>query len=661
MAKRKIQANTFCEYHYISQLKTNKQGKVAFIKSNAVEEENMYTSDLYILSDHSGAKRLTTSKDVVNFAWLDDEHIIFPSKRYKNEKNKESLPSTTYYKISLDGGEAEEFMKLDYIVTNIYPIAKDTYLFTALYSKQIEEWKESSENDADIIKKQKEEADYILFDEVPFWSDGRGITNGSRHRLYLYEKGEIKPLTDIDTSVESCKIFDEYAIIIIRDMGEKINIYNHMMHLDLKSMKMKDISHTSKYSYSLATPISDKEVLAFGTNHKTYGLTQEGEITLHNIELKEVKFLDDKERTLGNSMNSDIKYKTAGFDFIYVNDGFYYIQTDNDRTKLMFHNIQTGETSEVLQGIYTISEMKKVKNDIFITAMEGMNGIEIYKVSKDNKEAIKMTNFNDWAYELNISMPQEVTFINEEDKKIYGWVLEPTEKENGKKYPTILEIHGEPKTSYGPNFIHEMQYLAAEGYGIIYCNPTGSAGRGSEFGDLRGKYGTIDYRDVMKFVDTCIATCDWIDGENIGVAGGSYGGFMCNWMIGHTNRFKAVVSQRSISNWISFSNTSDIGPIFGEDQMGTTTWENPEELWEKSPLKYANHAKTPTLFIHSQEDYRCWWVEAIQMYSALQNFNVDTKLVTFKGEGHELSRSGLPKHRVRRLEEIKNWFDKYLI
>ena len=150
------------------------------------------------------------------------------------------------------------------------------------------------------------------------------------------------------------------------------------------------------------------------------------------------------------------------------------------------------------------------------------------------------------------------------------------------------------------------------------------------------------------------------DKSRVGVTGGSYGGYMTNWIIGHTDRFKCAASQRSISNWISKFGTTDIGYYFNADQNQATPWINHDKLWWHSPLKYADKAKTPTLFIHSEEDYRCWLAEGLQMFTALKYHGVEARLCMFRGENHELSRSGKPKHRIRRLTEITNWFEKYL-
>jgi len=244
-------------------------------------------------------------------------------------------------------------------------------------------------------------------------------------------------------------------------------------------------------------------------------------------------------------------------------------------------------------------------------------------------------------------------------KNIYSSLI-LIRKNPSKKMPTILDIHGGPKTVYGDVLYHEMQYWANEGYVVIFTNPRGSDGRDNDFADIRGKYGTIDYEDIMDFVDVAIEKYSVIDETRMGVTGGSYGGFMTNWIIGHTDRFKAAATQRSISNWFSFFGTSDIGYFFGEDQTASTPWNNPELMWLQSPIKYADKINTPTLIIHSHEDYRCWTPDAYQMFTALKYFGIDSKMVAFKGENHELSRGGKPKHRVRRLKEITEWMNRYL-
>ena len=223
----------------------------------------------------------------------------------------------------------------------------------------------------------------------------------------------------------------------------------------------------------------------------------------------------------------------------------------------------------------------------------------------------------------------------------------------GKKYPAILTIHGGPRLSYGSVFFHEMQVLAGAGYFVLFCNPRGSEGRGNDFADIRGRFGTIDYQDIMAFLDGALARWPDIDPTRLGVGGGSYGGFMTNWIIGHTDRFQAADP----------SGPSQTGPGWRARRTSATTSPRGKpalptgkdgfsSLVAQSPLRYADHVTTPTLFLHGEEDYRCWKLEAIQMFTALQLRGVPSRLCLFPGENHELSRSGRPRQRLRRLEEM---------
>ena len=221
-------------------------------------------------------------------------------------------------------------------------------------------------------------------------------------------------------------------------------------------------------------------------------------------------------------------------------------------------------------------------------------------------------------------------------------------------------MHGGPKVTFGGIFHHEMQCFANMGYFVFYTNPRGSDGRGEDFANITENLGYIDFDDFMEFADVVCERYSDIDDKRIGICGGSYGGFMCNWMVGHTNRFAAAASQRSISNYLTKAFCTDNGYYHNMSQLGTTPWHDFETVWEHSPLKCAPSATTPTLFIQADEDYRCWMGDAVQMFTALKMNGTDARMVLFHGENHELSRSGKPENRLTRLQEIGDWFEKYL-
>ena len=175
-----------------------------------------------------------------------------------------------------------------------------------------------------------------------------------------------------------------------------------------------------------------------------------------------------------------------------------------------------------------------------------------------------------------------------------------------------------------------------------------------------GKYGHYEFEDFMRFTDVCLEKYPQLDVERLGVGGGSYGGYMTNWIIGHTDRFRCAVSQRGIASLISMFGTSDTSYLFPVWQFDTDIWMDIERYWEHSPLKYANRCTTPTLFIHSENDFRCPTSEGIQMFQALQYNGIESRLCIFKGESHGLSHVGKPRNRAGRLAEITRWFEKYL-
>lgn len=164
----------------------------------------------------------------------------------------------------------------------------------------------------------------------------------------------------------------------------------------------------------------------------------------------------------------------------------------------------------------------------------------------------------------------------------------------------------------------------------------------------------------MAAVDYAVNSYAFLDEQQLAVTGGSYGGFMTNWIVGHTNRFKAAVTQRCISNWLSFYGVSDIGYFFTEWEMEGDIFESPEKLWHHSPLKYAANVQTPLLLLHGELDFRCPIEQSEQFFTALKRQKKEAVLVSFPGETHEVSRSGSPRLRLQHTEQIRDWFNKYL-
>lgn len=663
---KRIEIDHFKNYEFLSRVKMNDCGEVAFISKRASIEDNKYYSDLYLLKGEKPV-RLTSCGNISNYYWL-EEDIIFPNIRSDKDKElvKNRVPITVFQKLSLNGGEATELLRVNRIVIDTKFLSEDEFVFTSIYNPVLEKvLEESKGNMEEALKKLQEEKDYVVIDELPFWQNGVGFTNKCRVRLYHYKKGEIKAITDEFTTVTEFKQVcnTRKFIFVAKSYESKMEISNSMYLYDLDTKEVENISYEEDFGHNSFKIINEDTMILQGSDKKKYGVFENGNFYLYNFITKEKEVIDESYNYSGyNSVGSDIK---MGNPFVlegYYNneDKFYFLDTVDDSAHIMECNLKTKNISKLTKLKGMVQEFIEYSNGFLAIAMRGNDGSEFYEIDFDGNEKL-VTNINTHiTKEYEISTPEELTFINEVGDEVKGWIMKPIGCNENEKYPVLLNIHGGPKTVFGANFFHEMQYWASEGYGVIYCNPTGSDGKGNDFADIRGKYGTVDYNDIMTFVDKCIEKASWIDVDKLGVTGGSYGGFMTNWIIGHTDRFKAAASQRSISNWISKSNTTDIGYFFSEDQMGVTAWSDHEKMWWHSPLKYADKVTTPTLFIHSDEDYRCWLAEGIQMYYALKYFGVEARMCIFKGENHELSRSGLPKHRVRRIKEITEWFNKHL-
>jgi len=579
----------------------------------------------------------------------------------KNKETKEKLePSTIYYEININGGEAKKAFEIPLNVTSIKVIDENTFILTAVFNPVLGELYTKADNEKEkILKEFKSMEDYEIIDEIPFWSNGEGYTNKKRNKLYIYkvDSKTLNPITDDFSNVDSYALSGDKAltVFITSSFIDKMSTYTELNLYSLTENRYEKISPINNFNYAYCDFLGDQIVFA-GNDMSTFGLNENPNIYFTNYTGSLINKISDFDASLWSSVGSDCRFggsKSAKADGNYL----YFTTTEGSNSYL--NRMDTyGNIKKLTDANGSIDGFDVVDGKIYYIGLRGMKLQEIYSIS--NKED-QLTSFNSWVIdEKHLSKPEKLVFSMDNGTQVEGWVLKPIDYVEGKLYPGILDIHGGPKTVFGEVFFHEMQYWANEGYFVFYCNPRGSDGYGDEFADIRGKYGTIDYDDIMDFTDLVLINYQDIDKDRLGVTGGSYGGFMTNWIIGHTSRFKAAASQRSISNWISFFGTSDIGYYFADDQNLSTPWNDVEKMWYHSPLKYADKVTTPTLFIHSEEDYRCWIPEGLQMFTALKYHGVESRLVAFKGESHELSRSGKPKNRIKRLEEITAWFDKYL-
>ena len=655
-----LKLKDFLDYKYLSNLEFSPNGENAgFVVNTTNYDDNNYQSNIWLLNNKTKKySKLTSLNEERSFLWIDNSTIIFPATRDAKLKEKVNQGEkwTAYYSIDINGGEADKYMQIPLMVTAIKMIDKDNFVLTAKYDNYGINLNEmTGEERTKAIAKLKEEKDYEVLDEIPFWSNGGGFTNQKRNRLYLYNRisNEVTPLTCEHTVVTYFSYKDGKVLYVGNVFEGKLEQREGIFCYDIASKKTETLLPIeANFRVSYAEFLEDAVICALN-DCKEYGMNQNP--SFYVIKNGKVELLKKHDTWMINTVGSDCRYG-GGKAYRVVNGKLYFPTTVFKDSFLNTIDLAGNET--VLTKANGSVDVYDVHGEeILFVGLRGIKLQEIYSLK--NGEETQLTSFNENVYtDKKLSIPEKCNFVND-GIEIEGWVLKPVDYDETKTYPAILDIHGGPKTVFGEVFYHEMQVWANMGYFVFFCNPRGGDGRGNAFADIRGKYGTIDYDDLMKFTDVVLEKYP-IKADRVGVTGGSYGGFMTNWIIGHTDRFRCAASQRSIANWISKFGTTDIGYYFNADQNASTPWINQEKLWWHSPMKYADKAKTPTLFIHSEEDYRCWLAEGIQMFTALKYHGVEARLCMFRGENHELSRSGKPKHRVRRLEEMTNWFEKYL-
>ncbi len=665
----KLRIDDFTKYKFLSTLKKNENGsKTLFVVHEADMENNDYKSFIWCLDNETKKYvQLTGMGKEKNFYFTDDETVLFPSVR--DEKDREKLKNgeefTQFFKMSLNGGEALPCFRIPKTVTSIKPLKDNDYLikvYENIDKPDISKMDDSEKEKA--LKEMKEEKDYEVLEEIPFWSNGGGYTNKKRSRLYLYnsENGYLEPLTEKTWSVGTVHLIDNNDKILFTasDFNGKMELTNKVYVYSFKSKEISEISGEKDFRYMDVHPLGDDRYFTVGTDMKAYGVNENPKFYILDSKNKTLNCITPElDMSPGNSVGSDCRLGASGSDSYLTKEGdYYYFVTTKNHNSILNRIDASGKIETLIEEEGSVDDFIILDGEIIFSGFRKNELLELY-THKDNSE-IKLTCLNSSKNDKYVGTPEHLSFETEAGITVDGWIIKPKDFDESKKYPAIFDIHGGPKTAYGSIYFHEMQYWANEGYAVFFCNPRGSSGKGNDFADIRGKYGTIDYDDLMKFVDVVLEKYVFIDKDRIGVTGGSYGGFMTNWIIGQTDRFAAAASQRSISNWISKFCTTDIGFYFVDDQIGSTPWNDVDNLWKQSPLKYADKVKTPTLFIHSEEDYRCWYPEGLQMFTALKYFGVESRLCMFRGENHELSRSGKPKHRIRRLKEITEWFDKYL-
>ena len=347
-------------------------------------------------------------------------------------------------------------------------------------------------------------------------------------------------------------------------------------------------------------------------------------------------------------------------------DGQWVTFAAEDEGALSVYRVRAGEGAKpepVVAGerVVTGVSLSADGRRLAFAATDPVSPVEVFTCGADGRDERALTDLNTaWKADVALSRPERFRF-ERAGLTLDGWLMKPAGWREGERYPALLNIHGGPHAQYGWGFFDEFQVQTGAGHTVIYLNPRGSQGYGEAFTRaVVGDWGGGDFADVMAGLDEALRRAPWIDPERLGVLGGSYGGFLTSWTVGHTDRFRAACSERAVNYHPSMFGTSDIGHLFNEVEIGGLPWEMPDKYAERSPLIHAKDIHTPLLILHSEDDLRCPIEQAEQLFVALKKQRKDVTFVRFPDESHELSRSGKPRHRLERFRIILEWFTQRL-
>ena len=503
--------------------------------------------------------------------------------------------------------------------------------------------------------------------KLVYKEDGSGLIDEAtkyqlkKQSVYLEEASQLI-LEETNAFGLSYVAQDESFLLLSEDLDKADEwVYGSTVyHYDIKTKERYSLTREiPNGSFSFAAMYQDKRCLLVGNNAEHGFVTQEKLYVYDFTEETLACLTQDEDLEVGDALISDFQQKNLGVSIQWLDDSTYLFPVTHHGKIVLYKGDLSGKLVEVFnQALHLTDGQLSGADEMIVVYSTPTQPSILGTLHLDTGKLEPIYNPNQAILaNLQLSEPDMFWFKGVDDWRIQGWYLPPVEAK--KNHKAILYIHGGPQVAYGETFFHEMQVHAANGYGVIMLNPRGGQGYGQDFVKaILGDYGNEDYQDLMLGLDDVLTEYTDIDKNQVYVAGGSYGGFMTNWIVGHTNRFKAAVTQRSISNWISFYGTSDIGAFFVKYQLQKDLTDV-KDLWDMSPLAYAGQATTPLLVLHGDEDLRCPKEQGEQMFTAMKKNKIPTKMVTFPSSSHGLSRTGLPNLRVERIKEIVEWFETY--
>ncbi len=623
---------------------------ISFTASVPNLEDNKSNSDIWIVSrDGSQIKKLTNSPGAdFKAKWLKSgSALVFISDR---------LGSDALFLINADGGEAELISEAEFDFSN-FVISEDDKFIVAEARTQLDD-KEYFEN---WTKKELPLCEARTIDRLLFrqWNTWLG---DERNQLFKidFASGVITNLIAEDIDVPPVSLTSNHDFDVSPDglnLCYVANIDSQLAVSTNHDLFVKDLltdvitkitSNLAKDSQPHYSP--DGNYIAFTSMNKPGYESDTEVLTLYNTKSGEIERITD-------SIDISVEEIVWSDDSRYL----FFNALEKGRCNIYRSDLQGNLTQLTYEGYDVDIQVSSDEN--FITFARSFNHMpyEIFKLDLQNNEVSQLTNFNkNFLEEIDLPVLEDFWFIGAEGDSVHGFIQRPPNFDSSKKYPVILTIHGGPQNMWADRLMTRwftFPLISSPGYVGVFINPRGSSGYGAKFREeVSRDYGGRCYTDLMNGLDYVIENYDFVDEERQAAIGGSFGGYMVNWIIGHTDRFKCVVSHASLYNLISFYGATE-ELWFPAWDMGDTPWTD-KAIYEKwSPHNYAQNFSTPTLVTHGLNDFRVPFAESLQLFTALRRQGVDSRLVVFPDDAHVIYKS---QNNVRWWKEIHLWFEKYL-
>lgn len=650
--------------------------RVAYVVTELNEESDAYTSAIWLLSLAGESPRRLTSgshRDQSPRWSPDGSHIAFVSNRQGHTATREKSdepssgvsaeekPQAQIWLIPTDGGEARQVTSVAHGASEPVWSPDGQSLAFLAKTKPADDLNAPSEPEA--------VADERVITSIRYRSDGSGFVETFPHVWSVRATGDDCRQLTSGPFEDGHPLWspDGQTLYFISNRTDG-NERNGRSLLYQVPASGGEPACATDGDYRFDSPVwspDGKRIALLGTDDPVGGSSKNANLWTWTLATGELQnHSSDWDRSLGDYGMSDVSGSgDAVPQWSADGNSVYTLASDSGETHVYKIDLNTQQVHNVTEGARRIAAFQIIDEGSLVTLVgDAAQPFELFLEEPGGERALTSHNAS-FLNQVALSPAEELRCQSPVDgKEIQGWVLHPPgfDPDAQTKYPLIVQIHGGPHAMYGQAMFHEMQLMAARGYVVLFTNPRGSSGYGEEFTSCtRGTWGESDMPDVIAAVDALLAR-GFVDESRMGITGGSYGGYLTNWIIGHTDRFRAAVTQRCVSDFVSFYGTSDIGFTFGEYEFDGTPWEQHERLRRHSPITYVESITTPLLIIHSEQDLRCPIEQAEQLFTALKRLGRETVFVRIPNESHNLSRNGTPSRRLARLHHLLAWFDQHL-